>query len=149
MCIRDSNHAAVDRVADDLARELMLWKNRDVVADVLQLEGATGQEMALVHQLDTQLQAWLRGLHFCGKVLDRSFTIKYRALLAQELASMQAAQPAHGEIPDHVFWIGAPPPPMDADVATMTEEKVCACLLTALECVPGCDQSDILRSMKS
>ena len=105
--------AAVDKVACDVARELELWKQRDTANSVLDLQGITAQENALVACFSDNLRAWRQGLSFSSRLLSPSFTIKYRTLLVKALEPIWQSQHALGEAPETTFWVGGAPPSLD------------------------------------
>lgn len=103
------NMTSIDAAADALLLQIETWEARPSARDVFALQGATPAEQALTARVRSLYNAWQPGLRLSGKLLEDSFTAKYRIMLLRELAASPLAPAPEASASHELLWLRDPP----------------------------------------
>lgn len=99
------------RALNDLDAAICPWEARPRAASVLDTDGTTPPERALLDRLRDVHAAWQQGCEILPQLVSPSFQARHRAQLERELQGLRSALEGSNRPIDRFLWLGAPPDP--------------------------------------
>lgn len=103
--------ATLNRALADLDTAICAWEARTCADGVLDVEGLTPSERALVDRLRAVHTAWQQGSEILPELVSPSLQERHRAQLERELQGLRSTLEGSNRPIDRFLWLGAPPDP--------------------------------------
>eukprot|EP00892_Ulva_mutabilis_P005207 jgi/Ulvmu1/3058/UM015_0098.1 len=101
--------ATLTRALSDLDTAICSWEERPVTDDILDVDGTTDDERALVDRLRAIHTAWRQGSEVLPQLLSPAFQARHRGQLESELRGLRSTLEGSNRPIDLFLWLGDPP----------------------------------------